>query len=585
MTRNDHLRDAEANIDLVYKNGVLPTGDINTTRSVLCTVAEDMFRLWLTRNLTATASRVKMGQLVGHADRLKYSLRYALEIAEKRLPLTGAYGPVGMDQKPFGAAVSLLDLSADFATAVRLFSSHHSGQRPLHLDQATGVIRATADPRNEQYNTLEFLLNVDEPLFSPLGYVAEIFISDKKGMFHNGEMVSILMGIAHTAEVRQGRVRYKPDARITKRLFRTFNVPQTPRPQSWKFPWGSIEDCALFYAALQSVCAYHLLAVHFEAARNKLTGVGASQICFMPLRVALEKDITDIAGLSLARVREILEVMTLGHGVETSDPALQPLIPIGRDRLAVPSFNVLSSNWARNMLTLHARTERRTFNSQSGIFEVEMTRSMFSAIGTHFFKRPNAFLPTNRELEEIDIVIVDEQNRAILLCELRWILQPGDVREVINKRGEIQKKVAQIERKVKGVRAVLPKVLKTLDLPNGSWDVQGIIVIDGYGGLQSTKPKEFPIVPMKVAVEAINASKNLRHMHALLGTPIWLPRPNMDFSIKREAQNILGVQFEIPGINIGSTSYMDQSLSQYLAEAQLISEADLQSTSWTDSIP
>lgn len=553
----------EARVDAAFSAVTLPTGDLNTARWILSAVAEDSFRLYLNSVMSKT-SRLELGQLVGFVDRGKYSLRYALELAEKKLPPTTAVGPIGLTEKLGTIGHEALRASDEYALAVRLFSTHHSGQRPLRVDLHSGEAEPLSDMQNTQYNSLEFLLHSDSGLFSPLTYVAELFRSADGRAYPYARNV-ILQQILRSAELRQGRVRYTPDKKAMAELFDVFNVPQTPGPSTWEFPWSGLREAGRFYAALQSICAYHLFAIHFSA-KGKISGAGVSQICFNTNSKALERMISDIARLPIAAVRKIIDFLALGSSTTSPDPALQPLIPIGGNRFAIPSFNVLSSNWVRNMLTLHARIDNASFDKQSKIFELEMTEQMLKSIGRPFVAIPNAHLPTKDRKEEVDIVLVSLDKNELLLCELRWVLQPGDAREVINKRKELLKKVDQIERKVEKVRRNLPAVLSALKLPAGPWTVNGMVVMEGYGGLKSSKPDDYPIVPLKVAVAALNSSASLTEIHSMLASLAWLPRPDTDFVLRFQSEQVLGEKFKVPSLDLGTRAFLPNSLEIYMAE-------------------
>lgn len=346
MTKADELRGIEAGIDARFEASPLPTKDVNTSSAVICAVAEDTFRLYLCEVMGPGGTRTEAGQLIGHVDRSKYALRYALELVSRRLPKTKAHGPIGLTQDLGYICHNLLVASGEYAIAVRLFSSHHSGQRILEVNPDTGYVAAEQDIRNSQYNSLEFLVGADNGLFSPLLYIADFFSRPPA----RDERQFVLAAILRKAEVRRDRVRYKIDMDAARRIFATFNVRQAPRPENWELPWGSLAETESFYSALQTLCAYHLLAVHFSAL--KLVGVGVGQICYTPDRTTLERTVCKLSSLPVRKVRAMIDQLTLGWGVKSPDPALQPLIPIGGDRFAILSFNVLSSNWARNSLTL-----------------------------------------------------------------------------------------------------------------------------------------------------------------------------------------------------------------------------------------
>src|SRR5205823_2037073 len=110
-----------------------------------------------------------------------------------------------------------------------------------------------------------------------------------------------------------------------------------------------------------------------------LPGLGAGQICLGISVKSLVDDLSRISGLAKSVVEGIVEPSSLGIATKSPDPALQPFIPVGMNQVAVPAIFILSSNWERNLLSLHARVSPKTFNSASSVFE----RRMIDKVQSH----------------------------------------------------------------------------------------------------------------------------------------------------------------------------------------------------------
>jgi hypothetical protein len=137
---------------------------------------------------------------------------------------------------------------------------------------------------------------------------------------------------------------------------------------------------------LQAVSVYHLLSVHFASIR-RLKDWGADQICLNTEARRLNADLARISGLPIRTVEAVTDALTLGSGTTTPDPALQPLLPVGDGRLAVPGSVILSSNWSRNILSLHARVAEDSFNANSAAFEQTMISVLAPELPARFIHR------------------------------------------------------------------------------------------------------------------------------------------------------------------------------------------------------
>jgi hypothetical protein len=168
------------------------------------------------------------------------------------------------------------------------------------------------------------------------------------------------------AKLKKGRIHYQLVRRFARELFEEFNVTPSLPFKNWVFPWATMPEAQSYFAALQAVSAYHLLSVHFASIR-RLKGWGVDQICLNTETRRLNADLARISGLPIRTVEALTDALTLGTGTTTPDPALQPLVPVGDARLAVPGSAILSSRWSRNMLSLRARSGGQFQREQRGI--------------------------------------------------------------------------------------------------------------------------------------------------------------------------------------------------------------------------
>jgi hypothetical protein len=268
-------------------------------------------------------------------------------------------------------------------------------------------------------------------------------------------------------------------------------------------------------------------------------------------------------------------------GTTSPDPALQPFIPVAPDQYAIPCTLILSSNWQRNLLSLHARVSSRTFDASSSVFEKKMTTKLMDRLPTPIYSRANVTISGEAQTEEIDLVLVDSESETILICELRWMIQPGDAREVLNRMSVCYEKVEQAERKLTFSKSHISLLTNILDLdPTKNWKLNAAVVIEGFGGIPSPRPNETPIVPVEVFVRIFGLISDLDKAHAFLCSTLWLPRLGLDFERPVEETDLWGVKFAIGGLTHGHQSYLRESLPQYTREAADLSPEQLRSMPW-----
>jgi hypothetical protein len=193
-----------------------------------------------------------------------------------------------------------------------------------------------------------------------------------------------------------------------------------------------------------------------------------------------------MCSLGEVRIRRFVEYLTYGFAAKSPDPALQPLVMLAEGMVAVPCVLYLSSNYERNLLGLQARIDPGAFDRMSQLFEADMVRDLLVAIHPRWpHVKANAIVRDGGTFEEIDLLIADPQSRTLIACELRWMLQPGDPRDVQNRKAACKEKVRQLARKLEWLQPRLQLALDTLEIPTTDrdrWDVEGAVVIKTFGG-------------------------------------------------------------------------------------------------------
>jgi len=312
-----------------------------------------------------------------------------------------------------------------------------------------------------------------------------------------------------------------------------------------------------------------------------LLGVGVDQICLRAEKRKLIDDIVRIGDLSPKVVANFIDALVFGTGTTSPDPALQPFIPVASDDYAIPCTLILSSNWQRNLLSLLARISSRTFDAASSVFEKQMITKLIDQLPMSIYARANVMLSDETQTEEIDLVLVDLASRSILVCELRWMIQPGDAREVLNRMTACYEKVKQAERKLVFAKSHISLLTSLLDLdPTQTWKLSAAVVNGGFGGIPFPCPNEIPIMPAEVFVRILRLIPDLDKAHAFACSTLWLPRLGLDFERPVEETDLWGVKFAIGRLTHGHRSYLQESLPQYAREAADLSSERLRSMPW-----
>jgi hypothetical protein len=519
----------EQAIDASLEELALPGDEYFEALWHFLTVSEDLPRLMILSNS-------KSATPVGESDGLftlnlvlsahKYALRYILDVINRRLPKARRLQKrIQAAEVPYTTAARGLEIARDYRKAVGLFTLYHSGNALCTTDESGDNLWFSFPWYSAAYQALDYSVDVDlqgnaiTALFAWLTYPAHAPTVVKQ----IGDSVAV---------AGNDRLVYKFNEYAVAELAGILPNP-TPWnlvPQTWVFPWGDREEVMALMNTLELRCLYHVLAINFGADRWKVAGGGVNDLCLRVKRGQLVQEIKRVSKAPLDRIVKFVHGLTHGKGTRTPDPALQPLIPFGEDELLVPCMHVLSSKGGRNLLSLHARVDEKSFNSQSTAFEEAMLEEVASLASGRFpFVRTQLqFDPTG----EIDLVIVEEKSATILIGELRWMIAPGDARETVNRIKVCREKVRQVEKKAKRINENTVKFLRHLrwkGYSSGTWEVVGLVITENF--VVRSSNTDIPVFPLAVLRAGLDAGMDVRQLYLWAKSERWLPKEGRHFDV------------------------------------------------------
>lgn len=517
----------EVALDRTYFRHPLPHPNRVLATWYCLTAAEDAQRNFFTK----VGAEMPIGRMIFYLDKYKYSMRCALDrIAKETQDRTWAEVPRRVVPKLYVVAAHLMFAGIDYSLASQICGALHTGTATAVKDADAWRVCVDESHHDKAYGALE-LLGVAKPRAVDFAILVFHWIRNPSAT------PKAVKQIAESVFVKKRLIAYQYRQDLAMEL--APHIPQPPHliPEDWQFAWGGRAEVTLLLNALSLRCIYHIVAVHFGSGVHRLRGGGESSIVLVLSREQLIADLELMSSLDRTPIRAFVDSLTWGRGTNTPDPALQPLIPIGSGVFAIPCVHLLSSSQERNLLSLMARTQTQAFDAQSQLFEHDMITSLLASsrpAGVEL--RSNVRLRIDGCEEEIDMLLIDERGRRLLVCELRWMLGPGDPREVQNRKKECLKKVGQVRRKVErvstraGVAAARALGCKVEGDSIDGWVTTGVVLIDGFGGTRSPDAK-YPIMPVALFERALGEASSLEALALWCEGLSWLPREGKHFSI------------------------------------------------------
>jgi hypothetical protein len=584
------LKQIDKAIDANFESTALPANHLYAARWTLLNIGEERMRLamQLAAVQETEAEREAEQERVNiETDLYKYRLQHALALCARRLPKVEKNGihkiKIGGDE--FSCALDLLfRKAAEYSEATRIMWPAFSGHSKICHDQESNCYDVTFEPRLGAYGVLDLLLARDQvPPRNPYNALTALFwagAGNFRGVQYVDRIGAAALGIVERIKNKRNHISYQLVTRLVKAVADEIDYGPTIIPPDWKFPWGSRVELDRFFTGLHARCIYHMVSVHFGAARYKTST--SNQACLWLDRRVLIDDLVRITELAESVVERIVTGLTLGEATKNPDPTLQPFVPVGPGKIAVPSILIVTSRHRRNLLSLHTRVAKKDFDAASHVFEQIMTKDIVDRIGSLVICKPDVWVRGSPEPEQIDLLLADPDKGFILVCELRWMIVPGDPREVYERLEDFAKKLAQAERKLAAVRSALPQVCGILGLDvQRNWSLGAMVIVEGNSGIPSSKPNFIPIVAKEIFIEVLTLTKDLDRTQAVLSSPLWLPREGIEFQREQfEEVEVCGIKFRMGRITLTGTSYLNKSLPRYVAKSAARNPQELRTDSW-----
>ena len=533
-SRSSQLHEAvERDLDANYHRVVIAHPNRTIAMWYLLTVLEDSFRGLFTLTEDEEASIVEF-----QLDSQKYSARYALDrIRRECTDKSSVAIPARVIPKLYIKTAELLQAGVDFKAANQLCSAAHEGTVLFtESDQTIDIVLDDAF-HDKRYAALELLGHMS---LDVIDHSANLYAWARDEEFRP----SIVDVIARSTRISGRRVLYDYDPHLAVDLAKEMMQPPSMVPEGWHFPWGGSYETMLLINAMCVRCMYHWIAVHFGSCLHGLRGGGEASLLHVTTMPKLVGDLDAMCSLGEKRIRSFLQYLSYGDATNTPDPALQPIVALGNGQVAVPCLLSLSSNYERTLLSLQARIDSRTFDSMSKLFEVNMVRDLLETIHPQWpLSKGNLTLRANGDFEEIDLLIADPSSRTILVCELRWMLQPGDPREVQNRKNACREKVGQLTRKLQWLQARTYLALDALGIVSvdvAEWQIEGCIVIKTFGGTLSNSAR-LPIMTERIFVQGMKNVSSLRVFADWSQSLRWLPRENEHYRVVSQEMPLSGL--------------------------------------------
>lgn len=502
------VRQAEQAIDRAFRTNLL----IGTPRTpalyhILSAADDSVF-------VPLTAVGHTPHEMIARADTMINELRYPIAWIFDASPAGGLLEHV-RDATLTTAAYDLLRLASAYDDISGVFVLASAGLIELTLEgtEIRTRHRFKDDVRYEAYNR---------------------FVGRRRDNAPALDMSSIVGEVARHVKVSNGRFSYDVTSQLLKDLSALVAPALRARfllPDHWEFGRYSLGEFRRVWKAVYILTFLRFIA-RYAAMLRGAPGMGVLDTLLILETSALRDSVSRIADLHESTVSSILEDLTYGaRGIRNPDPAIQPLIPIGETSVAIAPQLLLHLNPERNLCVLLNRIpEERFLYSQLTAEKEDIVRKrLIKACEGRSLRFYSGKLPGRKDLPDIDLAIISEDESICFICELKWFIEPADTRELIEKDQEIAKGLGQAAVLVHALQETA-EYRAHLAL-SGDCQIAGVVVSENWIGHVSPIAHSVPVIQAAHFEARLQSANSLAATAKWLSSRAYLPRESVDFDL------------------------------------------------------
>jgi len=301
-------------------------------------------------------------------------------------------------------------------------------------------------------------------------------------------------------------------------------------PGDWHFSSFSLREYRRIFTCLQ-VMAYAWFTARQLAAAGGAPALAFSSALWTPQKSTLVVKIEKYTGIGRFAVSEVLRYLTFGEvGIRNPDIAIQPLVDLTNGQYAVSPFVVINVNSERNLCVLlnQIPAERNIYSRLVGQKEQEARMEAVTSLsGLDLDFRHGRIADT-----DIDLAIIDRKAKVCICVEIKWFIEPAEIREVLARSDEVAKGVTQA-RKISAAFSRSDERLMGLLNIDTSYDFLSVVASVNFIGRQEVQHPEVPITKLWHLTSEIRRHGKLSEVLKWLRSRSYLPREGDDYEIRK----------------------------------------------------
>lgn len=511
MSSPSDLSAVEAEIDDAFGDNALASLPFAQSIWTLLSVVEDHhFKI-------AVYAPLEANQAAIYVDGLMNALTYPLRVCYQRAVKGPHQFQRSLIDEHYALANQWLDAAEDYAHFCSIFPLYHAGQIDLRI-QDKELIPTDWSATDLSYEAYDRFVAKRDPEQEPVVDVNLISNELMAAMRVSGGVYSVDF-----------------TRRFMEQLESTFGAALAGRhtlPKNWQFANFSLDQYRKVFTCLQSMACAWFSARQLAAAEGA-PAMAFSSALWTPRKGLLVATIGRHTGIDKSAVIEILRYLTFGEvGIRNPDIAIQPIVDLTNGQYAVSPFVLINIHAERNLCVLlnQIPAERKLYSKLVDQKEQEVRSETISSLSGLDLDFRHGWLADT----DIDLAIIDRKAKACLCVEIKWFIEPAEIREVLARSEELAKGVTQAQKIARAFNQNDERLMTLLNIDQ-SYDFLPMVGSVNFIGSHHIQHPEVPITKLWHLVSELRKRGHLTEVLTWLRSRSYLPREDRDYKINEVA--------------------------------------------------
>ena len=505
----EEIINIENEIDEAFgKSELLKLGYSQAVWTLLSVVEDHHFKIRVYNPLDDNGQSI-------YVDGLINALTYPLQICHKNASVTNNKFSRGLVDKHYSQSNEWIDRAEDYTHFCSIFPLYHNEEIDIQVSGDTLITTdwSAYDLSYEVYDRFVAMRHSESEVCSDPNTIAPL-------IFLN----TTVKGDSFTLNFTPTLVK-----QLSDHLEHMYNT-RFSLPESWKFKHFSIGEFKLVFTAIQSM-VYGWFIARQIGCQKGISALGYKSALWTPGKAELISRLSRYTGLDKEKVTIIVGYLTFGDaGIRNPDVAIQPIIDLKNGELALSSLVWLNVNCERNLCVLlnQINEEKKIYSKLVNEKEEKLRDEIVSKLDVLGYDFKYGQIGNT----DVDLAVIDRKNKKCLTIELKWFIEPAEIREVIQRSKEVKKGVLQANKVQDAWKRKDRRLVEQLLDIDESYELLAVVApVNSIGNL-SAQDGVTPVIKTWHLISEILDKKDLGIVIEWLMSRNYLPKKDVDYKIK-----------------------------------------------------